>query len=105
MFSWNKLCVPSSVQKQWVRKIHAMSGHVGYDRFWAMVGDQFEWADEHVVREFAKRVSHECDSFQACVRPHNRFGPIDYAPIPTDLMAHVAIDVFSMPPAKVDGKN
>ena len=82
MFSGNKLCVPSALQKQWVREIHAMSGHVGYDRFWAMVGDQFEGGDEDVVWECAKRVSHECDTCQACVRPHNRFGPIVYAPIP-----------------------
>ena len=105
MFLENKLCVPTPLQKQWVREIHAMSGHVGYDRFWTLVGNQFEWADDHVVQEFAKRVSHECDTCQACVRPHNRFGPIVYAPIPPDLMAHVAIDVFSMPSVQVEGKN
>ena len=45
-----------------------------------------------------------CETCQACTRVHNKFGPINPTPIPPVIMASVAIDVFSMPPVRAEGK-
>ena len=104
MFLGPKLCVPSPLQKEWIREVHALLGHVGAERLKRVLEDRYEWGDDLEAVNFATRVSHECDTFQACDRPRNRSGPIVSAPIPPVLMANVAIDVFQMPSAKVEGR-
>ena len=101
MFFGPKLCVPTPLQKEWIRKQHSLLGHPGYERLWFLLQKFFEWGKESEANAFAKRVSQECDTCQACVRPRNRFGPIVSAPIPPALMANVALDVFQMPRVKV----
>ena len=62
----------------------------------------FEWGDVLSAQAFAQEVKKQCDTCQACDWPHNKLGPIVFAPIPPVVMAHVAIDVFAMPPIKQD---
>ena len=82
MFLDGKPCIPTPLQREWIRKIHEQIGHVGFERTWKILGRDFEWGDVHVAQNFARQVSHECDTCQACDRPRNKFGPIVFAPIP-----------------------
>ena len=104
MFQNSKLCIPTPLQKEWVRLTHQFLGHVGVERMWKILEVRYEWGDEEDAKEFAKWVTRECDTCQACQRPRNKLGPIVSAPIPPILMANVAIDVFQMPSVKMEGK-
>ena len=105
MFEGHKLCVPTPIQKEWVRAMHEAQGHVGFLRMWKILEDHYEWGDKGVARNFARKVMRERDTCQACQRPRNRYGPIQHAPIPPAIMASVAIDIFSLPPTKYEGKS
>ena len=75
-----------------------------FEKTWKILGRDFEWGVVHAAQNFARQVSHECATCQACDRPRNKFGPIVFAPIPPVTMAHVAIDVFLLPLVRADGK-
>ena len=104
MFSFGKLCVPTPIQKEWVRVSHANLGHLGFERTWKMLQRLYVWGDDSKAKKFAKTVAKECETCQACVRPRSRLGPMVYAPIPPAIMANVAIDVFMMHPVQFEGK-
>ena len=55
MFLDRKLCVPSPVQKEFIRIEHELNGHVGFLRFWKIIGDRFEWYNKGEARKFAEK--------------------------------------------------
>ena len=104
MYSGPKSCVPTPLQKEWIRVVHAELGHAGFERTWNVMQKWFEWGNEEEAKNFTKKVSQECDTCQACKRPRNLLGLIVLAPIPPAVMANVAIDVFNMPAVKFENQ-
>ena len=39
-----KPCIPTPLQREWIRTIHEQIGHVGFERPWKIFGRDFEWA-------------------------------------------------------------
>ena len=105
MFSFGKLCVPTPLQKEWVRLSHQQLCHLGFDRTWKILQKLYVWGDEPEAKKFPKAVSRDCDTCQACVRPRNKLGPIVSAPIPPAVMVNVAIDIFQMPTVRFDNRS
>ena len=76
MFIRTKLCIPTPVQREWIRESHKLLGHVGFGRLWKMMANKYERGDVLEAGTFAKQVAAQCETCQACVRPQNKFGPI-----------------------------
>ena len=95
MFLGHKTCIPTPLQKEWIRAVHEVQGHVGFPRMWKILEDHYECGSLAEAKNFARRVAKECDTCQACRRPKNRYGPITHAPIPPAIMACIAIAISS----------
>jgi len=104
MYLNEKLCIPGPLQKLWLREQHSIAGHTGGERFWSFIEKRVSWADEVVAKSFAMEVGKMCDSCQACNRPQRIFAPIVPTPIPPQIMASVALDLFRMPATWVNKK-
>jgi transposase InsO family protein len=99
MFWQERRCLPMALPILWVREMHESKGHVGGERIWEQLRTQIAWADTTVAREFTHKVASQCETCQACRRPHSLKAPVVYTPIPKRVMASVAIDILQLPKA------
>ena len=99
----DKLCIPISLQRAWIREHHAFAGHVGADRLWYHMEPLFKFAHECKEKDFTKRVGSQCETCQANVRARKLAGPQEATPVPPSLMSHISIDIFFMD--RVDHEN
>ena len=93
LFYEGKLCVPLEFQGAFIRLWHAQTGHVGADRLWERLQHTTEWADIEQAHARVKRVGFECETCQACNRPHRLKTKVAYSPMPPKLMVSVALDI------------
>jgi hypothetical protein len=104
MYLEEKQCIPLSLQKLWLREQHSIAGHMGGEAFWKFIKNRAAWADSSLAKSFAFDASKMCDTCQACNRVRTWSAPIVPTPIPPQIMASVAIDLFRMPPTWVSKK-
>ena len=100
LYLWDKLCVPLTLQKAWVRELHAYNGHVGADRLWSHMVKMYEFALEEEALEFTQKVSGQCETCQANVRTKKVGGTPGTHSGSTPLMTHVSLDLFFMDKVK-----
>ena len=104
LYQNDKLCIPTGLQKPWIREYHAFSGHVGPDRLWDHLALNFEFAWGARIKEFVDSVSKKCETCQANQRAYRLAGPEEATPVPAHIMTHVALDIFQMPAAELNNK-
>ena len=69
MFFREKFCIPSCLQKSFIRKTHACLGHVGGKLLWEHMSLTTEWAQEDEAHRLTMCISRQCETCQACVKP------------------------------------
>ena len=104
MYFDDRLCIPLSLQKAWIREHHAFLGHVGPERLWYHLEPVTEFALVEEAKEFVFHVMRQCETCQATQRAHRLAGPLEPTPVPSRIMTHVALDLFHMPEVK-EGEN
>ena len=104
MCGGEKLLVPVIFQKAVVKSHHEFLGHVGHKRLWSHMGHRFEWAEVETAKIFCRTVTKECDSCQASQQPLTLRAKLRPYPIPPQVMAHVAIDLFKLPEVEYEGQ-
>ena len=97
MYHEEKLCSPTLIQKPFLRLGHDKMGHVGAVRLWLALTRSHKWADEKSAKDFCNKIARQCETCQACVRGPFSKGPVDFTPIPSQIMSSVAIDLFFLP--------
>ena len=55
MYCDDKLCVPTSLAKAWIREHHTFTGHIGAKRLWAHLRELFEFFDMEYAENFTKK--------------------------------------------------
>ena len=104
MYCDNKLCVPTSLTKAWIREHHAFTGHIGAKRLWLYLREHFEFFDMGYAEKFTEKIMRQCETCQATQRIHRLVGPMEATPMPHRPMQHVALDLFFMTPVKEGDK-
>ena len=100
-----KLCIPTSLQKQFIREYHSFVGHVGAPRLWKHLSNHFVFGDEKEAKDFVHQVMGECETCQACQRTTSLNGMVEYTLVPPRIMTSVALDLFHMPEVTSEGTN
>ncbi len=95
-----RICIPLSMQRGWIRLHHSEMAHVGPKRLWDHMRPKFEWADPVDAKKFTWLVMGQCEICQACRPVWKRKIGIEPTLVPPDLMASVAIDIFQLPPTQ-----
>ena len=104
LYKDQKLVVPSELQQKMVHEHHKFLGHCGFERMWNHMRHKFEWADVELAKGFAQKVTARCETCQACLPPLTLKTRIKPTPIPPQVMAHVAIDLFRLPSVEYEGQ-
>ena len=103
MYLDEKLCIPMTLQRAWIRENHEVSGHASGKRLWEHMLLQVNWADERLAKRHTNLVTKQCETCQACQRPVRKTGVVEFTPIPPKTMVSVAIDLFRMPHVTWEG--
>ena len=99
-----RLCVPWGRVSGMILGHHIWNAHQGVARLLPDLELNYEFPDDIDVAATATKLVKECLVCQACTPPNWKLnGPMHFTPIPPRVMAHVCLDVFSMP--KVEWQN
>ena len=104
LYKDQKLLVPISLQKSFIKQHHEFLGHVGFERLWSHISHRFGWSNDIEAKKMAEKVMKECEACQACQPPLSLKARIRPFPIPPFVMSHVAIDLFKLPPVEFEGE-
>jgi len=104
MYPNERLCIPYALQNLWIRQSHEHLGHPGAEKLWKTLQTRVDWAKERDAHQFVGDVMSQCDTCQACQKIQNAKRPITHTPMPPKVMSSVAMDIFYMPPTKLNGK-
>jgi hypothetical protein len=83
-----------------IHEHHSFLGHIGGRRLWENLLLKFEFAAPKKVKKYALDITKNCPPCEACAKPRSLRGPLGTTPIPPQLMASVALDLFNMPSVK-----
>ena len=104
MYFLDKLCVPTELQAPYIRLYHDVMGHVGVERLWADLNKNCVMAKSTYARKLCSQIARQCEICQASNRISRTKGPVEFTPIPPNIMTSVAIDLFRLPTVKFEGK-
>ena len=71
---------------------------------WDRLALAYEWADLDLAWKQCQEIPRQCEICQATQRPRSTKGPPQFTPIPDQIMANVALDLFRLPPVVHDEK-
>src|SRR5574338_495835 len=85
--------------------LHVAVGHVGVRKLTNEVKRRYNIPPSVSLSNIVSRVRRSCLTCQACVPPNwSTELPITCNPVPEKIMTSVALDIFSLPPVKWEGK-
>ena len=100
-----RVAVPTDRVKEVTRGHHNAMGHPGIAKLEREVKRRYALPPSLKVRELVREDRMSCVVCQACDHPNfNMETALEYTPIPTYVMDHVSIDIFSLPSTEFDGK-
>ena len=81
----------------------ANAGHPVGAKMWAKLALAYELADLDLAWKQCQEIPRPCEICQATKRPHSTKGHPQFNPIPDQIKANVALDLFHLPPVVHDG--
>ncbi len=97
-----KICIPMSAQRGWIREYHDLCGHVGFKRLWKQLDAKYDFADPSDAKKFAKLVMGQCETCQACRATTRSQLGLEPTLVPETVMTHVCMDIFKLPTVTVN---
>lgn len=106
LYYQGKLVVPENLVHRVVKDFHIYNGHPGIKRMKQEIKHHFHFSPSAAIGTIVENMGKSCHICQACNPPNWKVaGPIESFPIPSRLMHHVSLDIFSMPPTEWQEEN
>ena len=94
---YERICIPTSLQKGWIRSRHEGMMHIGGKRLWKHLELRYEFAEPKEAERYTMEVTRQCVTCQAVNKARNNDTGWEYTFVAPSALFSVAMDMFQLP--------